>query len=238
MTMASEDIPKNRIRVLRKKAKLTAAELGDSVGLHVSMISKIETHQRKVMPDVAERIAEKLGVSVDDLFSNGDVGSMQGRVSAGGLRSIPVVRWGDLPVILMGDTLDNVTRSVGIVSPSDRIICLRIPRQAIMILGEGSAGADGIVDLRDREVRNGWWIGSVGREFTLLRRDKDGWTDALNEETPNIPDLKVRLIGRLIEYRVKLDDADEDDDDIHVEEPIDGMDEQTKKFTEKHARKK
>lgn len=218
MTMIAEDIPRNRIRVLRKKARMTAAQLAEAAGVHVSMISKIETHQRKVMPDVADMIAEKLGVSVDALFSEGDVGSVQPRSSSGGVASIPVVLWDDLPVVLMGDEPDGVTRRVGVVSTSDRIICLHIPKNANILLGPDSTGADGIVDLKDREPRKGWWIASVGREFTLLRKDGDGWTDALDEETPNVPEAKVRLIGRLIEYRVKLDDDEAEDDDIHVEE--------------------
>ncbi|WP_174441986.1 helix-turn-helix domain-containing protein [Azospirillum brasilense] len=238
MTMVTEDIPKNRIRVLRKKARMTAADLADAVGMHVSMISKIETHQRKVMPDVADRIAEKLGVRPEELFSDSDVGSVQPRVPSSGAVSIPVVRWADLPVVMMGDTPEHVTRRVGVLSTSDRIVCLRIPRQATMLLGEGSTGADGIVDLRDREQRDGWWIGSVGREFTLLHRGKDGWTDALDEEAPTIPEAKVRLIGRLIEYRVSLDADSDDEDDIHVEETIEEMDEQTKGFLDKHGKKK
>lgn len=200
MTMIAEDIPRNRIRVLRKKARITAADLADAAGLHVSMISKIENHQRKVMPDVADMIAEKLGCRPEDLFSEGDVGSVQPRSSSGGAASIQIV------------PLRSLSNRSGIVG-------IRIPKAADeSMLPRGSIA---VVDLNDKEPSDGWWAAIAGLKVTLLHCDKGVWSDVLKDGNPRVKASVVEPLGRLIEYRVSLvNDAADDVGDEDVDEDI------------------
>lgn len=55
----------NRIRELRKKAKMTMKELGKSVGLAESTISLYETGKHEPDLDTLRRFADIFGVSVD-----------------------------------------------------------------------------------------------------------------------------------------------------------------------------
>jgi len=64
--------PDNRIRELRKKAKLSQAELGEKVGLHQTQIGKLESAGRNLTFEWARRIAGALGVPLVDLLGDAD----------------------------------------------------------------------------------------------------------------------------------------------------------------------
>jgi len=59
---------KNRIREIRRQRGLRQVDLAKMVGVFQSEISEIECGKRKPSVYLAKRIAEALGVSLDDLF--------------------------------------------------------------------------------------------------------------------------------------------------------------------------
>lgn len=64
--------PDNRIRELRKQAKITQAQLGEMVGLHQTQIGYIENGTRSLTFEWARRIAAALGVAMVDILSADD----------------------------------------------------------------------------------------------------------------------------------------------------------------------
>ena len=60
--------PKNRIRDVRREKGLRQSDLARKVGVFQSEISEIETGERRPNVYLAKRIAEALGVSLDELF--------------------------------------------------------------------------------------------------------------------------------------------------------------------------
>lgn len=61
----------DRIRRVRKFRKMTVTELGRRVGMHVAVMSKLETGQRGVSVGEAVALAEALDVPLDLLTSDG-----------------------------------------------------------------------------------------------------------------------------------------------------------------------
>ena len=60
----------NRLRRLRKKARLTQPELADLVGVHETTIRRWENNNDRPMPDSFSRLAKALGVSEADLLND------------------------------------------------------------------------------------------------------------------------------------------------------------------------
>lgn len=58
----------NRIRIIRKQKHLSMRQLGEMVGVTEGAISHYETGRRTPPIDVLRRIADALGVTVDDLL--------------------------------------------------------------------------------------------------------------------------------------------------------------------------
>ena len=58
----------NRLYALRKKAGLSQAELGNMLGVTNKAVSKWENGKAKPTLDAARRLAEALGVSVNELL--------------------------------------------------------------------------------------------------------------------------------------------------------------------------
>lgn len=58
-----------RVAVLRKKAKLSQAELGKIVGVGRSTVSMWEAGLAKPRMDKVPKLASALGCSIEDLFS-------------------------------------------------------------------------------------------------------------------------------------------------------------------------
>jgi transcriptional regulator with XRE-family HTH domain len=63
---------KNRIRLLRKKQKLTYTDLGEKTGIHYSTLSRIEKNQRTMTIDQAWAIADYFQTSIDYLICRVD----------------------------------------------------------------------------------------------------------------------------------------------------------------------
>ena len=64
--------PDNRIRELRKRAKLSQTQLGEAVGLHQTQIGNLENGSRNLTIEWARRIAKVLDVTVADLLGEQD----------------------------------------------------------------------------------------------------------------------------------------------------------------------
>lgn len=64
--------PDNRIRELRKRARLSQQELGERVGLHQTQIGNLENGGRNLTIEWARRIARALDVTVADLLGDAD----------------------------------------------------------------------------------------------------------------------------------------------------------------------
>jgi hypothetical protein len=62
-----DDLPRRRIKRLRKARDWSQAELGRRTGIHSSTISHLESGHMKLWPGHARRIALALGVTLDDL---------------------------------------------------------------------------------------------------------------------------------------------------------------------------
>jgi len=58
----------NRIKELRKKHGLTAKQLAESVGVSRGQIANIEIGLRKTNLQLAKRIANYFGLSIEDIF--------------------------------------------------------------------------------------------------------------------------------------------------------------------------
>lgn len=66
----------NRLRELRKRAKLTARQLGELTGYAESTVTAWERSKRAIKPDVARKMLRALGLkSLDAIYSapKGDV---------------------------------------------------------------------------------------------------------------------------------------------------------------------
>jgi len=59
-----------KIRLLRKKKKLSAEKLGKLVGFSQSMISKLENGERNIDIYVLEKICSALGLTLAEFFAN------------------------------------------------------------------------------------------------------------------------------------------------------------------------
>lgn len=73
-----------RVKAIRKLKKMSQAELAETVELSVNYISCIETGKRHASLDALIRIADELGVSVDNLLygnQGNDVGAYLVEVS-------------------------------------------------------------------------------------------------------------------------------------------------------------
>ncbi len=57
-----------KIRHLREDVGLTEKELGDRVGVTMNMISQVERGLKKPSAETLKRIADVLGVTVDELY--------------------------------------------------------------------------------------------------------------------------------------------------------------------------
>ncbi len=60
-------IDRQKIRRLREDAGLTQGELGERVGVSMNMISHVELGIKKPSAETLKRIADELGVKVDEL---------------------------------------------------------------------------------------------------------------------------------------------------------------------------
>jgi len=60
----------NRVVFLRDKAGLTQVELAERMGLTQSAISKIESGQNWLRPEMLAKLADALGVTPAKLFQN------------------------------------------------------------------------------------------------------------------------------------------------------------------------
>ncbi|MBE3586532.1 MAG: helix-turn-helix transcriptional regulator [Thermoanaerobacter sp.] len=58
----------NRLKEFRKKRKVTAKQLAEAVGTSRSNISMIEIGLRKADLDLAKRIAEYFGTTIEEIF--------------------------------------------------------------------------------------------------------------------------------------------------------------------------
>ena len=58
----------NPVRVFRKHRKLSGSEIAERCGIAAPYLSQIETGKRKASAEVLKKLAEALGVSVDDLI--------------------------------------------------------------------------------------------------------------------------------------------------------------------------
>lgn len=211
---AIAEIERNRIREVRKAKKLTAQALADAVaargkiGMHLSNLTKLETHQRKLTDVALHEIAAVLEVDPSELLVVGEVPTLTG---------VPLLPWHALMSAAYGSLSDDsVDDRIAVFATSHKTVAVKVPKAPNPMI---EPGAIAVVDLNDREVGSGWWIGIAGRELTLLHRDDTGWTDALREGNPGVKENAVQPLGRVLEYRVPLvgSDADAEEDDIYVE---------------------
>lgn len=59
----------NRIRELREERGLTQSELGEATGIHRTAIARFELGNRKVNVNVARKLCDYFGCSMDDLLN-------------------------------------------------------------------------------------------------------------------------------------------------------------------------
>lgn len=206
---------RNRIREVRKSKRMTAQALADAVaargriGMHLSNLTKLETHQRKLTDVALAEIAAVLEVDPSELLVVGEVPTLTG---------VPLLPWHALMSTAYGSISDEslVEDRIAVFATSPKTVAVKVPKAPNPMI---EPGAIAVVDLNDREVGSGWWIGVAGRELTLLHRDDTGWTDALREGNPGVKENAVQPLGRVLEYRVPLvgSDADAEEDDIYVE---------------------
>ena len=57
----------NRVKLVRKFRRMQQKELADLVGVSSAYICDLENNRRGAKPETMERIANALGVTVDDL---------------------------------------------------------------------------------------------------------------------------------------------------------------------------
>jgi len=60
----------DKLRRLRKSRKLTGLQLADMVGVHNNTISKVENGTQNAGRKLAQRLADALGVSIQELMSS------------------------------------------------------------------------------------------------------------------------------------------------------------------------
>lgn len=66
-----EVIPTNRIKELREKAGLQQKELAERAEISGPYLHDLENNRRGAKPETYQRIADALGVGVDDLMEAG-----------------------------------------------------------------------------------------------------------------------------------------------------------------------
>ncbi|UOQ44581.1 helix-turn-helix transcriptional regulator [Halobacillus salinarum] len=59
----------NRLELVRRRRGLTQTQLGLRLGIHPTNITMVEREHRRAWPKLRIKLAEELGVSVDELFN-------------------------------------------------------------------------------------------------------------------------------------------------------------------------
>lgn len=217
----AEHIPGNRIREFRKQKKLTLQELADAiaargrVAMHPTTLTKLENRQRTLTDKTLAEIAAALEVDPADLLMTEEEPT---------LVMAPLIRWRDLLSVAVGDPLDGKVDRIPVMTTSAKVIAVRLPNDVTMVVDSDLGTYVGIADLDDREIRDGWWIGGVASEITLLRREDGIWQDYMGEGEPFVREGAVRpLIGRFTEFRISLEMEEakivDDDDDLYIVQP-------------------
>lgn len=59
----------NRVRLIRKAQNMTLQEVADAVGCSIPFLADVERGRRGAKPETWQRIADALGVRVEDLHN-------------------------------------------------------------------------------------------------------------------------------------------------------------------------
>lgn len=59
----------NRVRLIRKAQNMTLQEVADAVGCSIPFLADVERGRRGAKPETWQRIADTLGVRVEDLHN-------------------------------------------------------------------------------------------------------------------------------------------------------------------------
>jgi transcriptional regulator with XRE-family HTH domain len=68
----SQSEPRRNCLAKYRQGKMTLQQLSDATGIGITYLSRIEHNKRPLKTETAEKIAQALGISVEDLYVSGD----------------------------------------------------------------------------------------------------------------------------------------------------------------------
>lgn len=202
----------NKIRSFRKEKNLTAEDLANKLGISRATITRYETGVRNTNQDVLYRLADILGVSINDFFP-----SINGQPTNVYPLSKNIVKVPVIGQIAMGMPITAEQNIEGYDAielqydtPADELFELECKGHSMEpTIPDGAIGLFEITN----EVEDGE-IAAVqvdhDEEATLKRIQHSKDQVLLKPDNPNYPTLTIdkdhpgRIVGRLLEYRVKM----------------------------------
>lgn len=202
----------NKIRSFRKEKKLTAEDLANKLGISRATITRYETGVRNTNQDVLYRLADILGVSINDFFPSINGQPTNVHPLSKNIVKVPVI--GQIAMGMPITAEQNIEGYDAIElqydTPADELFELECKGHSMEpTIPDGAIGLFEITN----EVEDGE-IAAVqvdhDEEATLKRIQHSKDQVLLKPDNPNYPTLTIdkdhpgRIVGRLLEYRVKM----------------------------------
>ena len=202
----------NKIRSFRKEKNLTAEDLANKLGISRATITRYETGVRNTNQDVLYRLADILGVSINDFFPSINGQPTNVHPLSKNIVKVPVI--GQIAMGMPITAEQNIEGYDAIElqydTPADELFELEceghsmeptIPNGAIGLFEVTSTVEDG--EIAAVQVDH-------DSEATLKRIQHAKGQILLKPDNPAYPTLTIdkdhpgRIVGRLLEYRVKM----------------------------------
>lgn len=202
----------NKIRSFRKEKNLTAEDLANKLGISRATITRYETGVRNTNQDVLYRLADILGVSINDFFPSINGQPTNVHPLSKNIVKVPVI--GQIAMGMPITAEQNIEGYDAIElqydTPADELFELECKGHSMEpTIPDGAIGLFEITN----EVEDGE-IAAVqvdhDEEATLKRIQHSKDQVLLKPDNPNYPTLTIdkdhpgRIVGRLLEYRVKM----------------------------------
>lgn len=202
----------NKIRSFRKEKNLTAEDLANKLGISRATITRYETGVRNTNQDVLYRLADILGVSINDFFPSINDQPTNVHPLSKNIVKVPVI--GQIAMGMPITAEQNIEGYDAIElqydTPADELFELECKGHSMEpTIPDGAIGLFEITN----EVEDGE-IAAVqvdhDEEATLKRIQHSKDQVLLKPDNPNYPTLTIdkdhpgRIVGRLLEYRVKM----------------------------------